>query len=257
MRIAQHRGNVSDANESRSRQSMTPQPLTDAEFDSLSGVLNRYGGKDAMNLEQLDGFLAAVICFPRRIPEIEYLPEIWGDETINEKAFVAQPVLHKFLSLVSRHKEAVTHILQSGEVFTPVVLASEDGVFRGNDWAKGFMLGMNLRHEDWFNLFQDEDHGGSLIPILALAHENDPDPEMRPYKEPISVERREKLLVGVAAGVMNIYKYFRTRQNSAKAVFSPDVATYRRLEPKTGRNEPCPCGSGRKYKHCCGKITLH
>ena len=22
---------------------------------------------------------------------------------------------------------------------------------------------------------------------------------------------------------------------------------------KIGRNEPCPCGSGKKYKHCCGK----
>jgi SEC-C motif-containing protein len=26
-----------------------------------------------------------------------------------------------------------------------------------------------------------------------------------------------------------------------------------RSVPKTGRNEPCPCGSGKKYKHCCGK----
>jgi SEC-C motif-containing protein len=26
-----------------------------------------------------------------------------------------------------------------------------------------------------------------------------------------------------------------------------------RSTPKVGRNEPCPCGSGRKYKHCCGK----
>jgi len=25
-------------------------------------------------------------------------------------------------------------------------------------------------------------------------------------------------------------------------------------EPKVGRNQPCPCGSGKKYKHCCGKI---
>jgi len=25
---------------------------------------------------------------------------------------------------------------------------------------------------------------------------------------------------------------------------------------KTGRNEPCPCGSGRKYKMCCGKVAL-
>jgi Predicted metal-binding protein related to the C-terminal domain of SecA len=26
----------------------------------------------------------------------------------------------------------------------------------------------------------------------------------------------------------------------------------RRIEPKVGRNDPCPCGSGKKYKKCCG-----
>jgi hypothetical protein len=94
MRITQRRGNVFAADESRCHQSMTPQPLTDAEFDSLSGVLNRFGGKDAMNLEQLDGFLAAIICYPSDIPKTEYLPEIWGDEMINEdtcgSAYVAR-----------------------------------------------------------------------------------------------------------------------------------------------------------------------
>ena len=29
--------------------------------------------------------------------------------------------------------------------------------------------------------------------------------------------------------------------------------TVRNEEPKVGRNEPCPCGSGKKYKHCCGR----
>ena len=29
--------------------------------------------------------------------------------------------------------------------------------------------------------------------------------------------------------------------------------TVRREEPKVGRNDPCPCGSGKKYKHCCGR----
>ncbi|MHC5088906.1 MAG: SEC-C metal-binding domain-containing protein [Planctomycetota bacterium] len=24
-------------------------------------------------------------------------------------------------------------------------------------------------------------------------------------------------------------------------------------QPKVGRNDPCPCGSGKKYKKCCGK----
>ena len=31
------------------------------------------------------------------------------------------------------------------------------------------------------------------------------------------------------------------------------VSTYHREEPKVGRNDPCPCGSGKKYKKCCGK----
>ena len=33
---------------------------------------------------------------------------------------------------------------------------------------------------------------------------------------------------------------------------NPVVETYRREGRKTGRNEPCPCGSGKKYKKCCG-----
>ncbi|MCG8317636.1 MAG: SEC-C domain-containing protein, partial [Pseudomonadales bacterium] len=31
-------------------------------------------------------------------------------------------------------------------------------------------------------------------------------------------------------------------------------APFQRTEKKVGRNEPCPCGSGKKYKHCHGKL---
>ena len=33
------------------------------------------------------------------------------------------------------------------------------------------------------------------------------------------------------------------------------VQPYRRETPKVGRNDPCPCGSGRKFKKCCGRAT--
>jgi preprotein translocase subunit SecA len=33
----------------------------------------------------------------------------------------------------------------------------------------------------------------------------------------------------------------------------PSAEQYKRSEPKVGRNDPCPCGSGQKYKKCCGK----
>ena len=31
-----------------------------------------------------------------------------------------------------------------------------------------------------------------------------------------------------------------------------DAEAVRRSQPKVGRNEPCPCGSNKKYKKCCG-----
>ncbi len=202
-----------------------------------------------MNMEQLDGFLAALICGPELVPPSEYLPVIWGDDMVLEDTFGAQPVLQDFLSLIMRYWNVIADTLQSGEVFTPLLLASDDGVYRGNDWANGFLRGMDLRKEEWTTLLDDEDHGGSLVPILILAHEHDPDPEIRPYKEPISAERRENLIVGVAAGVMRIYKYFQAQRLAETLPMAPDVYPYRRIAPKTGRNDPCPCGSGKKFKH--------
>lgn len=235
---------------------MNPEPLTDAEFERLSDVLERFGDKRTMNLEQLDGFLAAVVCGPEDIPQREYLRVIWGDDIINEDAFAAQPLLADFVSLVARHRDVIVHALQSGDVVMPVLLEDKDGIARANDWATGFMRGMELRRKNWSALLGDEEHGGSVVPIFALAHEHDPDPAMRPYKEPISAEMREKLIIGAAAGLVRIFRYFET-QRLMPALSLGDDTTYRRISPKVGRNDLCPCGSGKKFKHCCGKITLH
>jgi hypothetical protein len=50
-----------------------------------------------------------------------------------------------------------------------------------------------------------------------------------------------------------------TKNKSVSKVFFDDyddteeITTFRRESPKVGRNDPCPCGSGKKYKKCCGK----
>jgi uncharacterized protein len=141
-------------------------------------------------------------------------------------------------------------------VYTPLLLEDEHGVAHGNAWANGFLHGMELRRADWGPLMDDEKNGGSLVPIFALAHEHDPDPELRSYDKPISPELRERLNIGVAAGVMQIYRYFEKRRQVETAVLASDP-TFRRLTPKVGRNDPCPCGSGKKYKQCCDRFTLH
>jgi uncharacterized protein len=235
---------------------MKPQPLTDNEFDQLSDILERFGGKRSLNLEQLDGFLAAVVCGPDVIPQREYLRAIWGDDIINEDAFAAQPILRDFISLVVRHHDFIDHTLREGDVFTPLITLDEDGDYHGNDWANGFLRGTELRKADWALLMDDEEEGGALVPIFALAYENDPDPELRSYSEPVSSELRQKLLIGAAAGVMRMFHYFEA-QRLLQLIEADHSSTYRRIAPKVGRNDKCPCGSSKKYKHCCGRNTLH
>ena len=235
---------------------MKPQPLTDAGLDRLSGILGRFDSKRPMNLEQLDGFFAALICGPQIVPPSEYLPEILGDDMVLEDTFNAQPVLQDFLSLIMRHWNVIADTLHSGEVFLPLLLEDENGITPANDWANGFLRGMEFHKERWAALLADEEHGGWLVPIFALANEHSPDPTMRLYKEPVSAERREKLIVGAAAGVTGIYRYFEAQRLVEKELYGNE-STFRRVTPKIGRNDPCPCGSGKKFKQCCGRTTLH
>jgi uncharacterized protein len=142
---------------------VNPQPLTDTELDKLADVLKRFGDKRAVNLETMDGFFAALICGPKTVPPSEYLPEIWGGDMVNEPAFVTKPILQEFLSLIMRHWNSICQTLQSGGVFLPLLLDDGNGVARANDWANGFMRGMEMRRAGWATLMDDEEYAGSLL----------------------------------------------------------------------------------------------
>ena len=167
----------------------------------------------------LDGFFAALICSPDVPRPSEYLRVIWGGDHIGgDKGWRDQEEMQEFFDLIMRHWNSVAETLLSrGEPFLPFLLEDDAGVARGNDWANGFTRGMQLRREQWSELLNDAGHAGALLPILALAHEHDPDPEMRPYKEPIAAERREQLIVAAAAGVTGIYRYFAARRISVRS----------------------------------------
>jgi hypothetical protein len=48
---------------------MAPQPLSDEELELVHETLERFGDKRAMNLEQLDGFLTALLAGPEEVPQ--------------------------------------------------------------------------------------------------------------------------------------------------------------------------------------------
>jgi uncharacterized protein len=72
----------------------------------------------------------------------------------------------------SRPAIPVAGTLFKDEVYVPLLLFDEDGTAHGNDWARGFMRGMGMRHDGWGELVNDEEHGGCLIPMMTLCHED-------------------------------------------------------------------------------------
>jgi len=230
-----------------------PEPLTDAELDRLRDFLKSCKGGKAMNVEQLDGFFAALIAGPGTVMPSEYYREVFGGEMSDACDFSSLEEANEILGLMMRHWNTIAGTLFNGEIYVPLLLEDGNGVAHGNDWARGFMRGMHMRHDGWAELVEDEEHGGWLIPMMMLCHEHDEEPEMRP--EPISPEKREDIIVHMAAGLVGAYRYFRGHQRpSAGSASAPQSG---RTTPKVGRNDPCPCGSGKKYKRCCGGMTVN
>ena len=113
------------------------------------------------------------------------------------------------------------------------------------------MRGVRLCPEGWDELMNSDETAGPMLPILILAHEHDSDPASRSPE--IKPEFRDELLQTMIAELTHIYRYFAQHRQSAAQL------PLRRQGAKVGRNDPCPCGSGRKYKHCCapGAPMLH
>lgn len=229
--------------------------LSDTEIETLDSFLARVVGGKIPNVETLDGFFAALACCPDLVMPSEYQPVIQGGVTEDgDMDFRDMDEVQEFMELINKHWNHMNAQLNKGDVYFPLVMEDENGDYRCNDWANGFLTGVDMRRDIWAELMDDEDNGGAIVPIFALAHEHHPDPEMRPYKEPIDKEQRENLVVGAAAGVMLMHGYFLDQRDD----YAPPSRTFVRSGPKTGRSDPCPCGSGKKYKRCCGAgPTLH
>ena len=229
-------------------------PLTDPEIDRLDGFLARVVGGDIPNVEAFDGFITALAVCPELIQPSEFLPVLKsGASEDGDLVFDDMSEAEEFISLVLRHWNAINATLAKDEPHMALLLENDDGISHCNDWAKGFHRGAQLRPEIWAKILEDEARGGGMIPILALAYEHHPDPEMRPYKQPITMEQRTNLRVGMIAGALQLYRAFAPERRALARM--PGVGTIRRS--KVRPNEPCPCGSGKKLKKCCGSVTLH
>ena len=234
--------------------------LSEAELDQLAERLDRIENEDALSLEGVDGLFCALIASPVHVPPSVYLPVVLGGDLGHGEFFQDIEDANTTVSLMMRYWNSMITDMERDSIHLPFIMEPGVDGIPGRAWARGFMRGVRLTPRAWNKLLTDEDEG-LLMSIPLVAGEVDP----QWPKEPLTKEKSDELLQWMLAGAARAYAQLAdARRENADAVYDDDLEgedfdddeyypdTYVRPAPKIGRNDPCPCGSGKKYKKCCG-----
>ena len=219
-------------------------PLTDAEYHELNEFLLSLEHDDAMlDVSEFDGFITAVVSGPEMIMPSEWLPVVWGGAD-NAPEWASVEEYQRIFGLMIRHMNTTsTTLIEKPAEFEPCFLEREvQGVtyWIVDEWCTGFMRGVELHPG---KLATDQGMQDLLAPIRQFADEDG-----WVSLEAKSHEEIRHLQEQIAPAVRAIHSYWLARRTPISAQSVPNI----RPQAKVGRNDPCPCGSGRKYKRCCG-----
>jgi len=215
----------------------------DTDSDDLFAVINQYlaqhGQANSISeMSELDGFFTALACSPCTIMPSVWMAAIWGGEEYSPD-WSSPKEFETFGSKIFNFYNNVIEAMADGEVDPIYVYVDHNGesVPMVDKWCMGFMRGINL----WGDISPEE----NIILDKALRH-------IRLFSsreglKQLSDITEEELLQhqnGIEPAVKEVYSYFAKKriQDEQPAI---------RATPKIGRNNPCPCGSGKKYKKCC------
>ncbi len=204
----------------------------------------------SMMLSDLDGFLTGIAVGPELIRPSEWLAHIWGGEG---PEFTGLDEANAILGTVlGRYNEILREV--ADDLPEPVFWVDRDGTLIAIDWAEGFLHAIKLRIDAWRPLFTSSSEGELLLPILGLCGDATGDSliALTPEAEDALLEQAADLIPGCIAGIA---RFWRRNARNNQTLVSLSRASGRepiRAAAKLGRNDPCPCGSGRKFKKCCG-----
>ena len=256
-----------------------PDEMSPAEFDELEDILDdvRTRFDETPQWEFCEGFMAALICCRRLIPPIEYFPMLLGTDTTNDEgqgAFADEAQFARFMTLWVKRWNQIAESLDSdakaqaaGRGFMPQVIDVRGGVASltpeeravlpegeppsfAQVWAIGFMSSVESWLDDW-NPPRDRKAAAalddSLQAILDLT-DDDIDAPIAPLvnHNPDHYSGSQRRLDEFSAAVWAVHD-LRDLWRS----LGPRVEPARKND-KPGRNDPCFCGSGKKYKKCHG-----
>jgi uncharacterized protein len=251
-----------------------PRDSSDAEIQALEAVCERLAGfDDRASAEWLDGCMAALLAGPRARAPQEWLPRLLGDAW--ERTFADPQDVQQALDALQRRWQVLTSQLDAEALFdapdelrlSPLLgdygsqardalvaegkldaVQAEHWPLTGELWALGVLETMDIFAEDWVAPAADDAdaawYQGCLRAIEALVQRDEAqlaaDLALRYPGQQLG---RDDLVDEACLALQDLRCYW--------VEHAPRHAP-RRVEPVPGRNDPCPCGSGRKYKKCHG-----
>jgi uncharacterized protein len=205
-----------------------------------------------MLLSELDGFFAGLLVCPDLIHPSEWLPLVLSPHDRDDDAapFGSLEEGQALLDLITKHYNDVALALQRGPgSYMPIFDADrEQGETFWELWADGFGQAVALRHEIWSAVLEsgDDDARAALMGLfilVGLATEVSDDAGLdQAERDELSAEAPD--LIPYWVETLYGWRSRHKRENTPATGAGP--------RSKIARNAPCPCGSGRKYKKCCG-----
>jgi uncharacterized protein len=219
-----------------------PNLTSDFFYEELDNFLmSDFVNDDCMMLSNLDGFLTGITIGPELIMPSEWLPLIWGDD---DPEFESEAQANRIIGLImARYSEILRCLMEAPEEWVPIFTQSQAGKVIASDWVEGFMAAVSLRINTWKEIMTDEDACFLMAPIMAWMPESENRNLIDGEMDKIEMLRdNAETFIPMAIAGMNTY--LEAHRNN--------VPPTRRAARKVGRNDPCPCGSEKKFKKCCG-----
>ncbi len=235
------------------------QTLTDDECDEMTRLFNTLDlPETAMNFEMADGYITCCALGPEAVEVADWMAGIFGQNSLPICSDLAQQ--EALLSLLLRHHATTVQALNlqhsaitqenafvplMGEVLPQACIrpyqldadGARIGDWHGKEWARGFQLAL-LEDPDWEVLVTDRGYFFLLSPFVILSQGFNPD------KRDYQLDDDPELISMLVNCLYGIRQYWDDFLNTS---WLPPV----RPRTKVGRNDPCPCGSGKKHKKCC------
>ena len=195
-----------------------------------------------MLLTELDGFLTGLLVCPAAIPPEEWMTVIWGTEAEGIAPFEDPLDVQWFASAVAARRAEIARDLDRGKLQPIFDIDERNGDVLWEYWVDGFAEAFALRPEAWETMVDAPARAAPLSrmkTLIAIARD----------ESDLDSRQINALQEGAAADVMDVVQ--RLYAAHAHGADRTSIAGPATRASKVGRNDPCPCGSGKKQKHCC------